>query len=407
MYPGMMRLMFVLLCAGQFALHAQDFKVFDHQVQVHGWISQGFVYTNQNNWLTMNTSSGSGAMTDMGLNMSLQLAENFRVGAQVYNRNLGQLGQYHPSLDWALADYKFKSWLGFRGGKVKTVLGLYNDTQDLDFLHTFALLPQSIYPIDLRDTTIAHLGGDVYGTIPLTHHLGDLAYTAYAGHRSDSIYSGYPYLLTQFNVYFTQYGGLQYGGDLRWSTPLKGLLLGVSRLNQDITGKGTAFGFPAAEHSKQDWTNQFYGEYTHGAFRIDSEYRRYLRDQSIINGTAHDADDVRGWYVAGAYRIRKWLEVGSYYSRYTIASTSTFQVFTDTSSPALHNYDKVVTANVDLNRFWNLKIEGHFMDGYGAEFTNLADREDAGYPNGFYPQVNSRGFKPYTNALVVKTSFTF
>ena len=153
--------------------------------------------------------------------------------------------------------------------------------------------------------------------------------------------------------------------------------------------------FPATEHSKQDWTNQFYGEYAHGAFRIDSEYRRYLRDQSIINGTAEDEDDVRGWYVAGAYRINKWLELGSYYSRYTI--TSTFENLTDTSLPALHDYDKVVTGNVDLNRFWNLKIEGHFMNGYG----------NAPYPNGFYPQVNPQGFKPLTNALVVKTSFKF
>ena len=390
-----MLLMLVFLCAGQATLGAQEFTIFHREVQVHGWISQGFLYTNQNNWLTTNSSAGSGAMTNMGLNMSSQLTDRFRVGAQVYDRNLGQLGQYHPALDWAVADYRFKSWLGFRGGKVKTVLGIYNDTQDLDFLHTFALMPQSIYPIDLRDATIAHVGGDVYGTIPLKNRLGDLAYTVYAGHRSDSIYSGYPYLLSQFNVNFTRYGGLQYGGDLRWSTPVKGLLLGVSRMNQDINAKGTAFGFPATEHSKQDWTNQFYGEYAHGAFRIDSEYRRYLRDQSIINGTAEDEDDVRGWYVAGAYRINKWLELGSYYSRYTI--TSTFENLTDTSLPALHDYDKVVTGNVDLNRFWNLKIEGHFMDGYG----------NAPYPNGFYPQVNPQGFKPLTNALVVKTSFKF
>ena len=254
----MLRLLFVLLCAGPATLSAQDFTIFDREVQVHGWISQGFLYTNHNNWLTTNSTAGSGAMTNMGLNMSSQLTDRFQVGAQVYDRNLGQLGQYHPALDWAVADYRFKSWLGFRGGKVKTVLGIYNDTQDLDVLHTFALLPQSVYPIDLRDTTIAHLGGDVYGTIPLKKRLGDLAYTVYAGHRSDSIYSGYPYLLSQFNVFFTRYGGLQYGGDLRWSTPVKGLLLGVSRMNQDINAKGTAFGFPATEHSKQDWTNQFW-----------------------------------------------------------------------------------------------------------------------------------------------------
>src|SRR5579859_7084234 len=185
-----LRWILVCLLVGETAA-AQEFRLWNRNVQVHGFASQGFVYTSHNNWLTMNTTDGSGAMTDMGLNLSSQLTDRLRVGAQVYDRNLGQLGQWHPSLDWAVADYRFKNWLGIRAGKVKTTLGLYNDAQDLDFLHVFALLPQSVYPSDLRDTTIAHSGGDLYGNIPFHHHLGDLSYTAYAGHRSDSIYSGY------------------------------------------------------------------------------------------------------------------------------------------------------------------------------------------------------------------------
>jgi hypothetical protein len=98
------------LCAGQIKLQAQEFKLFDRTVQVHGFVSQGFVYTNDNNWLTMNTSDGSAAFTDFGVNVSSQLTDKLRVGAQGVDRNLGQLGQYHPSLDWASADYRLKSW---------------------------------------------------------------------------------------------------------------------------------------------------------------------------------------------------------------------------------------------------------------------------------------------------------
>jgi hypothetical protein len=222
---------------------------------VHGFVSQGFIYTNNNNCLTMNTSQGSAAFTDFGLNLSTHLTDKLLVRAQIYDRNLGQLDQYHPSLDWAVADYRFRSWFGIRGGKVKTTLGLYNDTQDLDFLRTFALLPQRVYPTDLRDTTIAHRGGDLYGNIPLLRHLGDLSYTAYAGHRSDSVYSGYPYFLSQYGLHLRSLGGLQYGGDLRWNTPVKGLLVGASRLNQDIPGRDSVL----KQDSKADWTNQFYG----------------------------------------------------------------------------------------------------------------------------------------------------
>lgn len=310
-----------------------------------------------------------------------------------------------------MIDYRFKSWFGVRGGKVKTTLGLYNDTQDLDFLRVFALLPQSVYPADLRDATIAHVGGDLYGDVSLPHRLGDLSYTAYAGHRSDSIHSGYPYLFSQFGTRFTSFGGLQYGADLRWNTPVRGLLVGASRLDQDTSGKGTSISplnptggaIPYTESSKADWTNQFYSEYRTGKLRVDFEYRRYLRDQLIFSGTSENITDVRGWYLSEAYRINKRLALGSYYSRYTITSVmlGVLSAFipdqTDTSLPANHIYDKVTTARLDLTKFWNVKVEGHFMNGYG----------NSTYPDGFYPQVNPKGFTPNTNALVVKTGINF
>ena len=61
-------------------LHAQDFKIGSKVVQVHGFGTQGFIHTNDNNWLTMNTSGvGSGAFTDFGLNMGTQINPNLRI----------------------------------------------------------------------------------------------------------------------------------------------------------------------------------------------------------------------------------------------------------------------------------------------------------------------------------------
>lgn len=400
------------LCSGQIVLEAQEFRLFEHAVQIHGFASQGLIYTDDNNWLTLNSTHGSAGFTDFGLNVSVPITDKLRVGAQVYDRNLGQLGQYHPSLDWALADYRIRSWIGIRGGKVKTTLGLYNDTQDLDFLHPFALLPQSVYPTDLRDATIGHLGGDIYGVISLKHRLGDLSYTAFSGHRKDSNYSGYVYLSEKYGIRSSSYGGLQYGGDLRWSTPLKGLLVGVSRMNQDLKDTGVSISpslgtFPYSAVTRADWTNQFYGEYAIGKLLVASEYRRFLNDQLTNGGVFRSISDVRGWYVSGAYRITRRLALGSYYSRYSITSVpggplaqqfpQLFEVQTDTSLPPNHVYDKVATARVDLKKFWYVKVEGHFMDGYG----------DSSFPEGFYRQVNPNGFKPNTDALVVKTGINF
>jgi hypothetical protein len=124
-------------------------------VGVHSFASQGFAYSNNNNYLTMNTSHGSGAMTDA----SVQLTSNW---AQAYIADVGQLGKWHPNLDGPVADYDFR-FARRSGWQAETVMGIYNDTQDMDFLHTFALMPQSISDRYARVDHRPH-GGDVTAT---------------------------------------------------------------------------------------------------------------------------------------------------------------------------------------------------------------------------------------------------
>ena len=385
--PGLMRAQF-------------DFQFAGREVQIHSFGSQGFAGSDQNNFLTMKTSQGSFAYTEVGGNISMQITDKLRIGAQIYDHDIGNLGQWHPELDWALADYRFKDWFGIRGGKVKTTFGLYNDTQDFDFLHTYAIMPTSIYPMDLRSSTIAHEGGDIYGTIGLKK-MGNLAYTVYAGERRDSLYGGYIYLLDPI-IPYTSYGGLQVGEDLRWNTPLKGLMVGVSHLGEDIRGIGTTALFGPAiaeeEHTNRDWANQLYGTYSIGNLRIDAEYRRWWRDQEIFNKLFSVTTDTRSWYAATAYRFSKRLELGGYYSHF-IADARSLQ-----SAPGNHLIDKVVTARIDLKKYWDLKIEGHFMDGTGG--TGVVPGAVL-YPNGFYPIDNPQGLHPKTTMIVIKTGFNF
>lgn len=135
-----------------------------------------------------------------------------------------------------------------------------------------------------------------------------------------------------------------------------------------------------------------------GNLRLDAEYRRYWRNQLAFNGLWDVKADTRGWYVSAAYRLTKRLEVGSYYSRYSCMYQRGFLAPSlDTTLPDHHLYDKVVTARFDLTRYWNVKVEGHFMDGYGSSQS----------PIGFYPAVNPAGLLPTTNLLLVKTGFSF
>jgi hypothetical protein len=98
-------------------------------------------------------------------------------------------------------------------------------------------------------------------------------------------------------------------------------------------------------------------------------------------------------YVAGSYRFTKWFQAGSYYSRYSI--NVPLGAYAQSQG---HTYDKVITGRFDVNRFLNVKIEGHFMDGIGIP---------GDYPDGFYPADNPQGLKTNTNALVLKTGFNF
>ncbi len=395
------------------SLHAQEFKLGSKTVQVHGFGTQGFIHTNDNNWLTMKTSNiGSGAFTDAGVNMTMQLLPNLRIGGQAYDRKLGQLGDWHPQLDWATADYRVKPWLGFRGGKVKTVLGLYNDSQDVDSAHTFALMPQGVYPLDMRDATLSHIGGDVYGTIKAKKY-GKFSYTGYAGDQIQSTHGGYPYLLTIHGIYITKSSGLTYGGDFRWQTPIKGLLAGVSYEENEVTNTGNlnpsiALGGPDiwvsyTENSDSQFTKTIYGTYTYKNLRIDSEYKYFWRHFTIFNNQFQAMVLTHAWYPSAAYRVNKWAEFGGYYSHFDTDWVVTVpgQVEAPSESdPSRHIYDKVITARFDMYEHWYVKAEGHFMDGNAAG-TNPQ------YPDGFYTQVNPQGLKPNTNAIVVRAGFSF
>jgi hypothetical protein len=403
--------------ASRIAVEAQEFKFLDRKVQVHGFASQGFVYTGENNWLSMHTSQGSAAFTDFGVNVSSEIAEKLRVGAQFYDRNIGEIGRWRPEVDWAFADYRFKPWLGFRGGKIKTAIGLYNDTQDLDLLQTWAVLPQSIDPLDLRSSTISHVGGDLYGAIKPRKNLGTISYTAYAGQRPQDPQGGFVLGLASVGLTLHAYGGWVQGEDLRWDTPVKGLLVGASLMNQHITGHGVLTGsgagntflenllhLPAGslerEHSRKDDYYQYYLQYTWRGLRLDGEYRREFRDEWVgywepgstaLAATFDAISDSRAWYGSAAYRVSKRLELGTYFSWY-IADWRE-----DRSPPTNHVYDRVASARFDLNNHWYAKIEGHFMNGYGA-FDSI---------RGFYGQQNPNGLDPNTNALVARTGFSF
>ena len=163
------------LCAVMGA--AQDLE----NLQIHGFATQGFLYSSHNNYLTMKSSAGSLQWTEGAISVSDAVTNKLRIGIQLHMYHMGQFGGPDVRVDWASGDYKVNDYLGFRVGKIKTPLGLYNDSQDVDALFLWVLLPQAMYPNDNRDYDLSEMGGEVYGGINLGERGGRVQCRGHVG----------------------------------------------------------------------------------------------------------------------------------------------------------------------------------------------------------------------------------
>jgi len=372
--------LFLLVCICTGNLYAQNLA----DIEIHGFVTQGFLFTSHNNYLTMQSSAGSLAWTDGAVSFTDSLTDNLRVGIQLHMYQLGELGGPNVQVDWASGDYRVNDHFGIRAGKVKTVMGLFNDSQDVDAIFLWTFLPQSSYPVDNKSFYLSHVGGEVYGELPLGSRAGKLQYRGYVGHVSLDLTGGYLKESADHGLVFTSApGGKVYGGDLRWEAPLKGLTLGSSALVEAVDGKGSI----GTEHISPFFVNAEYAQFEKGKFYFAGEYRRAPLNVILTVGPAVIPIplDVRSWFAMGSYRLGKKFQIGGYYSQYVNKAL-------DTNLPANYSKDWVVSGRYDFNSYFYGKIEGHFLHGTAL---------------GYYDSTNPNGLKPNSNMLAAKIGFSF
>jgi hypothetical protein len=374
----------ITLFAGTLSASAQSLD--DLNIQIHGFATQSFVKSGANNYLGMNTSSGSTAWTEAAINVNDQVTDKLRVGVQFHYTRLGAFGGDDLSLDWALGDYKLNRWLGVRAGKVKMRWGLYNDTQDYDPGYMWSLLPEGIYGVDIRATDLSQNGAELYGRIPIGRTLGNLAYSVYYGDYTVASNDG---IMDGFNesglTFASPPGGKTPGFDLRWATPAKGLKVGGSLMMYDATGNLTngTYVQPLA------FWPAYYAQYDGKKLFLSYQYTKLVQYQTVtINGSAPSTSgfDTPSWFAMGGYHLTDKLQAGVYYTSLVVASAL------DKSDPANYFHDWAASSRYDINANFYAKLEGHFIDGNAA---------------GFYGFNNPNGLNPKTNVLVAKVGFTF
>lgn len=348
----------------------------DLNVQVHGYATQGFIYSTKNNWNTTNSSKGTAAWTEAVLNVTAQPDPKVRLAVQGRYFLLGTYGN-QITLDFASADFKLNEHFGLRAGKVKSPLSLLNESQDIDPAQLWVLLPQSVYPIASRNTLLAHYGAVFYGKANLSESLGTIDYRAYGGQRFQGSDDGYLQgLRDRGDTLPNGVTGPMSGVSLRWRSPLQGLIVGATVDSEQGSGTIVTPHFTGKLVGTYRYRPFYFAQYEHKKLMLAGEYSRLaLRANLTFPGIPLIATraDERLFYVMGSYKLATKLTGGLYYS-----SAIDHEV-----KPSSRKYQKdwALSTRYDFNPFLYAKVEEHFVDG------TLIGYSSSNNPNGLKPNT--------------------
>ncbi len=343
-------------------------------VDFHGFASQGFLDSSKYNYLG-DTTRGSFKYTEAAINASFNPFPRTHIAAQGFLFDVGNVGEYHPALDYASVDYTFCDEFGIRAGQIRRPAGIYNSIQDIDLARTSILLPQGMYDARYRDFSGSIQGGSLYGAIDL-RKAGSFTYELYGGWVSLSDDGGLARQLGDiFRTPPTQYvdvnGFPEAGLQVWWNTPVDGLRAGFSFLdalgfsydyNVNVPpqfGGGSYRGVTYApelqyslEYVWKSWT--FQAEYKY------SDYYSNTRANGTFGPDTHSATDT--WYANVDYRFTDWFQAGVYYTEDYANVANRDGAGTAVPSDA-YQKDAALSFRFDPTSWWVFKIEGHYIRG--------------------------------------------
>ena len=369
-----------------------------------GFVSQGFLKSSANRWLDSDTDEGTFAFTEAALNFTAQPVPKVRVAAQLFARDFGTQGNNRVSLDWGVGEYRAWDQLGFRIGRVKFPVGLYNTLQDADVARPEIFQPSGVYPPERRDLTNAIDGGGIFGTL----QLGGAGYLEYEGlygtldlddsylleRATNQLSAALLPPLSALRLSNLSYvvskseGRAKYawGGYLEWHPPVSGLRLrgGAQGASVDFIATTAYSGFAgtapvtlsiqSAAHYAVPHQFVFSGEYSRGGLRLTAEHSRLKNEgTTILSGTPFPAPPPTvtlvypsSMYGQAAYRFNDHIQASGYYSvSYADRNDKEGNNLVARGQPASGAYvkDLAFTLRVDVNPHWLIKAEFHDFNG--------------------------------------------
>lgn len=417
----------MLLLGMAFSGNAGAVELGQGKVDIHGFITQGYLVTDENNFLADTEGNGSFQYSEAGVNFASDVSERLRLGVQFIARDLGKMGNKEVSIDWAVADYSVNDWLNFRAGKGKLSHGLYNYERDVDMLRASVLLPQSVYTEGWRDSVNAINGISAYGYLPMGP-VGNLTYHVDLGNTSVKNDGGE---IRQLEDTMPKALRLEVkdadtkttlGGQLAWDTifGIDGLRIAASGFNFEmdaeseiwngtftqlgtvnpLTGVFTAIPDAYAQGKESKNFNlkllSTVGslEFARGNFVFAAEYMNNDYEMTLpttVAGTIHKKFDAIGYYGSISYRFTDWLELGTYYSEYyrdkddkdgkKAVSGGAMAILPAGQEHAMWLKDFCLSARFDITPNWIFKMEGHLMNGAALLYSSDDNLDANGLPS--------------------------
>lgn len=353
-------------------------KFWQEDLQIHGFLSQGFFHTSDNNVYGQSDDGISPGLTEIGLNFSYQPLEYFSIAAQGLFRRAGEVDKGSVRLDYGLADLALyqnnTSRIGIRGGRIKLPWGLYNETRDVAFTTPSIILPHGIYFDRSRSLLLSADGGAFYAQHSTDY--GDFSFKFNYGLLLNDNKELQIAILTEAALgeltsepsFMTQLAYEINGGEFIFAISYADLELKYNPTSSDWLADGTLHFQPIL----------FSAQYNGEKFSLTGEYNLQFNEfKDFGNFFPHIKQQAESWYIQAGYRIIPQVQATVRYDvRYVNKDDKNGDIPASRGLPnhIAFNKDWMFGLRWDINSNWMIRAEYHRING--TTWLTRADNPD-------------------------------
>lgn len=369
-----------MLMAGVSAsTHAQEW-------QWHGFLAQGLIQADKSNFINR-SGDPSLALTELGLNGSLQLQPNLRIAGQVVYLNGGNrypdgLKLDYLFVDWALVnqlDWRLNAYLG----RFKNQHWIYSSTRDVPLTRPSIVLPQSVYFDAFRDIAVSSDGVALKASVDTTAGHLEMNWSLGATPLSDK----QTRLLLGEQVQGESRQKYVHQASLFWQPERSNWTLGVSLLDSEFSYRRAA-SEPLLDADFVVQRVMLNAQYLQERWQLVAEVFQERMDTKGFFAPAFEVQQFgQGGYVQALYQISSDFRVNATFDYYVANKDDRWghqlMQASQGSIPAYFAYQHSfsLAASKDLAPRLRLQLEHHWVEGTGrlapAVLPDLTTNQDA------------------------------